>query len=144
MKWPAEVRGGKIHVVPRQEFDAYIGANFEGKKVSVTVAEVKQQRSINQNNYYWGVIIPIASDEMGVTPVEAHHLLGDEFLRYEKVTKDGIRRTMIRSTSDLNTAEAEDYYTQCRQFMSREFNAYIPLPNEVEWKGDKKEIKPRK
>lgn len=144
VKWPAEVRGGKIHVNARKEFDEYIIANFEDKKVSLTVAEVKKQRSINQNNYYWGVIIPIASDEMGVTPMEAHHILGDEFLRYEKALSDGRKRTMVRSTSDLNTAEAEDYYTQCRQFMSKEFNCYVPVPNEVDWRGSGKEIKPRK
>ncbi|MDE2022437.1 MAG: hypothetical protein KGI71_06015 [Patescibacteria group bacterium] len=141
--WPAEVRGGKIHIHARKEFDLYVSTNFEGEKVGVIVQEVKRGRSLKQNGYYWGVIIPIASDEMGVTPMEAHHILGDEFLRYEKTLSDGRKRTLVRSTSDLNTAEAEDYYRQCREFMSMEYQAYIPLPREVDWVGKNTEIRRR-
>lgn len=144
VKWPGRIQSGKIVLNTRHEFDTYVSMNFEGKDVWVMVGEIKRQRSINQNNYYWGVIIAIASDEMGCTPAETHHILGNEFLRYEKVLSNGKKKTMIRSTSDLNTAEAEDYYTQCRQYMSRDFNCYIPLPNEIDWKGSQRDIKPRK
>ena len=135
VKWPAEVVAGKLFIHARPEFDRYIEANYEGKKVNVTLTEIRRQRSIPQNNYYWGVVIAIAADAMGCTPAEAHAILGEEFLKYDKLLNNGKTVTLVRSTSDLSTAEAEDYYRQCREFLSMECEAYVPLPNEVEWHG---------
>ncbi len=140
VKWPAEVVAGKLFIHARPEFDRYVAVNYEGKNVNVTVTEVRRQRSIPQNNYYWGVVVAIAADTMGCTPAEAHALLGEQFLKYDKILNNGKTVTLVRSTSDLSTAEAEDYYRQCREFMSMEYQAYIPLPNEVDWIGKDGEI----
>lgn len=134
-KWAGEVVNGKMFIIDRENFDKYVAINYNSKKVTVTVAEQKKSRSINQNNYYYGVIIPIAADEMGYHPQEAHQELGKLFLTYEKTDSNGKVSKFVRSTTDLTTVEAEEYYRQCREHISAEYSAYIPLPNEVEYTG---------
>ena len=134
-KWPAEVVNGKMFIKNRQDFDVYVASNYDNKKVLVTVEEEKKQRSKPQNNYYYGVIIPIAADEMGFHPHEAHQEFGRLFLTYEKTDNNGKSISFVRSTSDLTTAEAEDYYAKCREFIASEYDAYIPLPNEADYTG---------
>lgn len=134
-KWIGEVINGKLFFVNKDDFYKYVAMNYDNKKVEVTVSEFKKKRSINQNNYYYGVVIPIAADEMGVHPYEAHDILGREFLKYQITDSNGEVHELVRSTTDLTTVEAEEYYRQCREYISANYEAYIPLPNEVDWTG---------
>ena len=34
-------------------------ASFEGKEIIITIDKAKKTRSNNQNNFYWGVCIPL-------------------------------------------------------------------------------------
>ena len=85
----------------------------------------KTNRSINQNNYYWGVVVKIMADFTGYTEDEMHDALRLKFLG-----KDGILKTM-KSTKDLSTVEMEEYLANIRMWASRDLGVYIPLPNEV-------------
>ncbi|MCP5006910.1 MAG: hypothetical protein GY941_23630 [Planctomycetes bacterium] len=85
----------------------------------------KEKRSIQQNNYYFGVVCKIISDETGYTTEEIHQILGDKFLSYEKN-----ELKFIKSTTKLKTNEFEIYMEECRRFASMELSCYVPLPNE--------------
>lgn len=85
----------------------------------------RNTRSSQQNNYYFGVVVALSMEDTGYSKNEMHQIFGDEFLKYEK---NG--REFIRSTTDLNTKEFEEYLEQCRQYASEKFSCYIPLPNE--------------
>lgn len=86
----------------------------------------KDKRSLNQNKYYWGVIVTLFAEHTGYTSNESHQELASMFLRYDK---DG--KNFTRSTADLDTKEFEKYAEQCRFFMNQEIGLSIPLPNEV-------------
>jgi hypothetical protein len=120
----------------KEQFALEIKKN-EGKKVVLSLEPKKNQRSLNQNKYYWGCLIPTINQSLGYQDNEAniiHELLKEMFLGkmiYNKFTRT--RRKIVRSTSDLNTKEMEDYLTTARTYMSGEHNIYIPLPNEYDF-----------
>ena len=89
------------------------------------VKKAKQKRSLNQNSYYWGVVIKMFSIEFGYTDQETHQLYANRFLKYERKNKE-----FVKSTKDLSTIEFENYLEHCRQFAAKG-GLSIPLPNEV-------------
>ncbi len=98
----------------------------EGKKVSVEV--IRQKRSKNENAYYWHILGEL-SEETGYTENELHELFKGMFLK-KYIEIKGKNYTVIRSTSDLNTAEFEEYLSKIRQLASIEWGYYVKLPNE--------------
>ena len=100
----------------------------------INLKELKY-RSTPENNYYFGVVIDILSNELGYTKMELHELLKSMFLRQTKYlkTKDGVREvSVIKSTTSLSVGEFEDYLSAIRQFASISLGIYLPLPNEGE------------
>lgn len=85
----------------------------------------QKPRSLNENNYYWGVVVEELSQFTGFTPQETHTLLKNKFL---KIVKGKLESA--RSTTDLSVAEFENYLSQVRQWASEELNVFIPTPNE--------------
>ena len=123
--WAGKVENGKLLLDNVSEFNSY-KTSFEGKRIQLILRKYKTQRSIPENNYYWGVIVKILSDFLGYTPEEAHEALKWKFLR-----KGGKIET-VKSTTDLTTTEAEIYYENIRRWALTEYQVKIPLPNEVE------------
>lgn len=97
----------------------------EGREFEVLVKVYKNKRSLEQNAYYWGVIIEYMSKELGYHKDEAHetlraHLLPvvgrvkvpaykDEF----GVKRPGQDAPIYQSTTKLNTKEMGEYIDQC-------------------------------
>lgn len=109
---------------------------LEGCIVVITLDKERKQRSVNQNAYYWSTVIATINKSLGYYDNDSniHEYLKSKFL--SKVIINPINKdeniTIIRSTSDLNTLEMEEYLTAVRGFASSELNIFIPLPNEVE------------
>jgi hypothetical protein len=98
--------------------------------IQVLFEKRKKTRSVNQNAYYWGVVIALLCEELGWMDKdgkdEMHEYLKSLFLkkyRGEIVT--------VRSTTSLDTGEFEDYLSAVRSWASIEHGCYIPLPHEV-------------
>lgn len=97
----------------------------------VEIKRYTENRSGNQNRYYWGVVIQMFSEYSGFFPDEVHELLKNKFLKYDKAFKDtGESVTISRSTTDLDTWEFEQYLEQCRIYAATVLEIVIPLPNE--------------
>jgi len=104
--------------------------SFEGKKIKIEIKENKPTRSTKQNNYYWGVVLKYASDEIGHTDDELHEIFKNKFLEpIIKKVKDEYYAIKL-SSSILDTSVFSKYVEDIRNFMSAEFNCYIPEPNE--------------
>ena len=84
-------------------------------------------RSIEQNAYWWGVIIPEIAEASGFTHDEAHEALKAKFLGQDDLAT-GLRR--IGSTARLDTKQFTDLIDQVRQWALDFLNCYIPAPNE--------------
>lgn len=98
----------------------------EDCKYVLEINKSKNKRSLNQNKYYWGVVITIFADYTGYLKEECHQILTEKFLQY---TKSG--REFTRSSKQLDTKEFEEYVKKCRMWLYHEHQLHIPLPNEV-------------
>ncbi len=97
----------------------------EGKFI-LEINKSKSVRSLNQNRFYWGVVLPIMSDHFGYTTEEMHQICASTYLSYEKGDKE-----FTKSTTKLDTKEFEAYIEKIRQWAMSEHGVHIPVPNEV-------------
>lgn len=102
----------------------------------VNIKKSRAIRSLNQNNYYWGVVISELFDlfKKEVTTGQIHDILGYKFLtiNYRHPLTDELI-PKITSTTKLNTMQMEEYLEQCRKYALEEYNHRIPLPNETQF-----------
>jgi hypothetical protein len=101
-------------------------AELKGERVQVSIERRKKRRSIAENSYYWGVVIPILCEWSGYTEDEMHDSLKEKFL-YEFDERTGLAR--IGSTANLTTEEFEKLMRNIRMWASEQ-GIFIPLPNE--------------
>lgn len=99
------------------------------ERVVVSVGKPSSSRSSNQNRYYWGVVLTMIAAETGHTPEEIHDSEPLQKLRRIHDDKLGF---IVKSTTDMTTAEFEDYLSRTREFASSFFGLFVPLPNEAE------------
>ena len=132
----AAKRQGRLYFRDRRAMDLHVSAFAEGAMVQVTIGAIEKTRSNAQNRYYWGVVVAYVREKIGLTPKEAHALLGAEFLMVEERIElpGGKVKTYgrIRSTSELTTAEFERYMDDCRMWAGVELGVGIPTPNEID------------
>lgn len=111
-------------------------SEFEGKDIEIIIQRKKKTRSVGQNAYYWGVIIPIIREgfknQMGerLSTSEVHEFLKTRFNYIEKVNENtGEILKLPKSTTKNTTTEQEEYHEECRRFADEWLNIGIPLPN---------------
>jgi hypothetical protein len=118
------VRKGKVVVDNPADYAVYI-SKLEGCRGELIIRKERKARSLNQNRYYFGVVVKILADFTGYTPEETHDALRMKFL-----VVHGVIDT-IQSTTELSTVEFEEYMAKIRQWASVEYGVGIPEPNEV-------------
>lgn len=116
---------GKFKLHNRDRFDDWI-KGLQGD-IEVIVRKPQQPRSLKENNYYWGVIIKMISEETGAFPDDVHYELKRMFLK-----QSGDKIPVLISTTDLSTTEFEDFLSKVRIWAANELGIMIPQPNECE------------
>jgi hypothetical protein len=119
--------GKIIHDTPAK-FQAYL-ERLEGKHIEITVRKQRSQRSLNQNSYYFGVVVKLLSTETGYEEEEIHDILKYQFL---KIGGSDGEFERVRSTSALSTSDFEEYLEKIRRWSAGVLGIVIPLPNEAE------------
>jgi hypothetical protein len=111
--------------------------SFEGKEIELTFNPINKKRSISQNGYYWGVVIPIMQNTMIdignlMDNEDVHLLLRAKFLKeilaVDENTGEVCER--VKSTTELSTFEFNQYITKIRMWAIDFFGVEIPEPNE--------------
>jgi hypothetical protein len=120
-----KVEKGKIRLDSPGSFQAAL-ARLEGKQIALRVTKHHHSRSLSQNAYYWGVVIPLLAESCGYEDEEMHDALKWKFLQ----RRDGPMAT-VRSTAGLTTVEFSEYTEQCRR-LAAEMGVVIPDPGEAE------------
>lgn len=121
----ATVSNGKINFVDFIKWQKNIN-QLNSCEVYLTIAKKTKQRSLNENNYYWGVVLPLAADFLGYTVNETHEAFKWQFLRVYSDKK----MPSVKSTADLTTVEFEAYLTKIREELAT-MGCFCPLPKEV-------------
>ena len=128
--WPGVITQNQV--IEYDDLDGYmlyLGTFAPGERVESVVRKERKYSSLPQNRYYWGVIVKIISDYTGHTPDEIHDVLKWKFL----VQEDEKHIKYVPSTSDLTTAEREEYHAQCRRWAALVLELNVPMPNEVDY-----------
>lgn len=123
MKVVAKVLNGEI-VNPKAMMQSFLIRN-EGKDIIAEYKEKRNQRSKEQNSYYWAVVVPMLAEELGYTMDEMHDSLKFQFLREGDLDA---KLPKVRSTTDLDTVEFNHYITQI-QILASELGINIPDPH---------------
>ncbi len=98
-----------------------------GKRVKLTLAEAEDERSIQQNSYYWSACLREISEQAVVCgqrwTVDAwHELFKRQFIGYEvkKIKVAGRKKVTtirrLRSTTDLTVRQFSDYLDALQAF----------------------------
>jgi hypothetical protein len=131
----AHVTNGSLPSSIKSELQNAI-RELDGKRVEISI-QTKNNRSGQQNGYYWGVIILCC--QQGIFETQGIKLSKDaahSFLKYncnyEEIVKEstGEISRLEKSSAKLSTIEFEEYQEQCRRFLKEWFNINTPLPNE--------------
>lgn len=109
--------------------DQYLFNQFndalDGKRVDVTIRKERSIRSLNENNYYWGVVLQLLSEHTGYTTDEMHEICKHQFLMVHG------QFDYVKSTTKLNTVEFEEYLDKIKNWAAV-LGVNVPNPNECE------------
>lgn len=125
---------GKIEKGQIKIWDKGLIKKYEGQEVDVWLDKHRDDRTLSQNSYYWGVIIPIIAEEWGEDAETVHDYLKKRFLTYYKTIKtpEGNKTVeLIGSTAKLNTVEFLDFNEKVKMWAAQNLNCYIPDPGEI-------------
>lgn len=120
----------KINIYDKKRFHNYM-AKMNGKEIQLSVGPKMKPRSLNENAYYWAVVVQTLADEFGYLPEEMHSILKSLFLKKETLLKKKKYMT-VASTALLSTIEFEDYCEKIRKWALVDHGVKIPLPNEID------------
>lgn len=121
----ANIKDGKIIPNNLKVFKNYL-TQLEGKEVQIKIEKRRSIRSLQQNKYYWGVVVELIAEDLGYTPQEAHDALRLEFLKVQ----DGKLPT-VKSTTTLDKEEFVEYIEKIKVYAAQELNISIPNPEEL-------------
>jgi hypothetical protein len=102
----------------------------------VALQEVYPVRSIESNDYYWGIVVTPVANETGQDPQEVHDAWKIKFnfkydLRYNRKTKKMQWYIGAASTTGLDDREIWEYIMKCRADAELELHLTIMMPNET-------------
>ena len=79
-----QIKKGVFKLDNRDAFFSEV-ASFTDQRAYITFSTDKPSRSLNQNNYYWGVVIEKLSEKLGYTKDEMHDILKFKFLGVREI-----------------------------------------------------------
>jgi hypothetical protein len=132
--WKIEVKDGKTRM-PEDEFSRYKKwlLSHQGG-YEFTIKKKFKKRSLPQNSWYWGVIVPMIAEEIGEDDLnEVHAYLKAKFLSKEKAVagKDGQwdKTIVVGRTAKLDTHSFGLFVEKVRRWASSFLGLNIPDPN---------------
>jgi hypothetical protein len=133
MKLQGQIESGELKVYNIQILKGFIKRN-EGKAITITFISSAENRSLNQNGYYWSVVVAMvweAFKELGheVSELDTHEFLKAKFNNEVIVTKEGEAIEIPQSTKDLTKSQFEDYLFKIRKWALTSLEIDIPEPN---------------
>lgn len=130
----ATVKGGRLLIRNRRAFDASVSELRDGWEVEIAVKRLRATRSLEQNAYYWGVVVQLLSEHTGYTPDEIHDVLKAKFIPKRLAVCDGngeIKDEIVLggSTRAMNKLEFGEYVESIRLWAAEDLDVVIPDPD---------------
>lgn len=126
------LRSGRLEIRRKRQMQAALGRMRDGE-VLITIARHHATRSLQQNRWYWGVIVELLAEHTGYTPDEIHEVLKAKFLPKKIALADGngeIQGEYVigGTTTRLNKLEFGEYCEAIRRWAAEELAVVIPDP----------------
>jgi hypothetical protein len=129
---------GKLTLDKNGKFKDYL-RGLAGKRVQLTVEKMKHSRTLQQNKYYWSVVVKLIAQHTGHDPEQVHELLKQKFspkwyfqeTALSAAMSKNIAQSIPTSTTRLDTLEFVEYTEKCRLWANEFLGLNIPLPGEV-------------
>lgn len=135
MKFDATVTNGKLPDGIRLMIAQAIAA-LDGKRITITVAVAKKRRSLNQNAFYWGSVVPLvielfAEHGTDIDAEQCHEFLKKHVMGVREVIKipRGEYYVVAGKSRELATVEWESNMEKIRAWAAQ-YGKAIPFPNE--------------
>lgn len=113
----------KAVIKNRLYYQQHINRFKVGDKVVIEIEKKRVTRSLQQNAFYWGAVLPCIAESTGEMVEDLHHLFRQEFLPPEN--KRVLDREVIVSGSTTKLSK-NDFYEYLQKI---EHLTGIPLPN---------------
>jgi hypothetical protein len=125
---------GKLTIFQNDQLKEWICGNSD-KQIVLSISIKKNDRSNNQNKYYWKIVVALVQERMNYlgndfSKEETHDFLKKEFNWTETELKEGHWIKVPRSTTKLTTIEFMDYVLKIQQFGADMLDIYIPDPEQ--------------
>ena len=108
----------------------------EGKQVRILLSFGLKKRTLKQNNYYKGIVVPqlaahLRDQGCNISDDQADELIkrGIHFQR-KVALPDGTVETLPRSTTECDTKEMSAITEQAIAYIADKFSFFIPLPQQ--------------
>lgn len=119
----------------------------DGKPVHIQVAQHEEDRTLQQNAYYWGCVLPAMSGQAAIDgqrwTVDAwNELAKRQFLGFEikRVVVAGRKRKVVirrlRSTKDLKVRAFSAFLDELQAFAVTDLGVRFPVAKWQQWGGD--------
>src|SRR6476661_4392992 len=121
------------HLISVKNKTAYINVKDGSYRVEI---KPNRNRSLNQNDYYWGTIITYCLEgfkDAGwrISESQVHEELKKMFLKEDVVNElTGEVKTIQRDSKGLSTVEFNEYIEKIQQFAAEFLGVVIPDPGE--------------
>lgn len=124
-----KVKNGKLKLDNPQGYLVTL-SRLEGQDIELTIKKQRQVRSLQQNAYYWSVVVAILADYFGYEPDELHDELKLKFNpKHSKIDYD---KTYGGTTTKMSTQEFSDYIDRVIRWASLEYNIVIPTAESID------------
>jgi len=130
------IKNGKMEFGKRAEFLTDI-SRFKDGNYTITIERTKKKRSIEQNRYYWGVVVPLVCKELvelgweEMTLDGTHNELLKRFNLVEVVNvRNGEIIKTIGSSTEMSTSQIMEYFAKITRWAATDLNLQIPEPGE--------------
>jgi hypothetical protein len=127
------VKAGRLEIRRRVEFKAALKRMRDGE-VLVSVSRKRASRSLQQNRWYWGVIVEILADHTGYSPDEIHEILKAKFIPKRLAISDQngeIKGEFVigGTTTKLDKVAFGEFCESVRQWAADDLGVVIPDPD---------------
>ena len=102
---------------------------LRGKTGEVTSAQKRNHRTLSQNAYYRGVVLPVIAEHCGYSGKAE---LDSLHARFAEMFLPKVGMLQIRkSTADLDTREMTGFIENIRRYAADELGVHVPSPGET-------------
>ncbi len=129
----SEVSNGKLNKYVQMAIVSCI-SDYEGKKIKIVIGELKRERSLKQNAFWWSAMIPLIRSwlmEQGIVfdAETTHEFCCTHIWKHTTVTlmPDGTPYEHRLSSTKLNTNQWEEFMEITRAWFA-ERGLVIPFP----------------